>query len=302
MRMYLLSILFLNLTFTNLNAGYTSSGADTLINFVPGSGQSFGQESEYFPHNIFGLPDTNGSRNTPSSGPGQVCSIGIGGEIILGFRGYVLIDGEGPDFTIFENAFLNPVTGKVFAEPAKVAVSSDGLLFVEFPFDSLTLAGCAGISPTNGKADPYDPETSGGNCFDLKDIGLDSIRFVKITDISQMVLDNPNHPFYDPIISGFDLDAVVSWHLVDVTHTDIADNQEIIDFSIDLRNSRLSVYSSLAHNATLRLYNMNGNLVHQSGFEGCYMADIGLPAGVYIIAINSYESMAPIYSKVILNN
>jgi hypothetical protein len=290
---------FLLLIFRNANAGYNRSGADTLISFKPGSGQSFGQESEYFPQNIFGLPDTNGSQNAPSSDPGQVCSIGLGGEIILGFRNYILIDGEGPDFTIFENAFNNPVTSRVFAEPAKLSVSKDGINFKEFPFDSLTLKGCAGIIPTNGKEDPFNPEVSGGNCFDLKDVDLDSIRFIKISDICQIVLDNPGHPYYDPIISGFDLDAVVSWQLVEDSHTDVAKYQDITNFDIDLRNGRLIVCSSLAHNATLRLYNINGTLVHQSGFQTDYTGDIGLPVGLYLLVISSPELETPIFSKII---
>jgi hypothetical protein len=282
----------------NANAGYKRSGADTLISFKPGSGQSFGQETMYFPNNIFGLPDTNGSQNTPSSDPGQVCSIGLGGEIILGFRNQVLTDGEGPDFTIFENAFNNPVSSKVFAEPAKISVSKDGINFKEFPFDSLTLTGCAGISPTNGKEDPFNPEVSGGNTFDLKDVGMDSIRFIKISDICQMVLDNPGHPFYDPIISGFDLDAVVSWHLVEDSHTDIIDNQEKTNFNIDIRRGILIICSTFPHNATLTLFDINGAQVYKDEFQTNYGAHLGLPAGIYMLVISSPKFSTPIYSKI----
>jgi len=295
---YLFLLFFLLSIYGNANAGYNKAGADTLISFKPGSGQSFGQEAAYFPNNIFGLPDTNGSQNTPSSDPGQVCSIGLGGEIKLGFRNYVLTDGEGPDFTIFENAFNNPVTSKVFAEPAKISVSKDGINFIEFPFDSLTMNGCAGISPTNGRSDPFDPEVSGGNCFDLKDIGMDSVRFIKITDICQMVLDNPGHPFYDPIISGFDLDAVVSWHLVEDSHTDIIDNQEKTNFNIDIRRGILFINSTFLHNATLRLFDIQGAQVYKDEFQTNYGAHIGLPSGTYMLFISSPELITPIYSKI----
>lgn len=203
----------------NTTVGFSHKAPiDTVFWFYPGKGQNFGQDSAYFPMNIFNLPDTNASESIPSASPKNICSIGLGGEICVGFKDYFVIDGEGEDFTIFENAFLNPVTKRVFAEPAVVSVSEDGVVFYEFPWDYYTLQGCAGTKPTNGKSNPFDPKESGGNSFDLAVLGLKKIRYIKIKDICDTVLQNPNHPFYDPIISGFDLDCVVGLNLIPIVN------------------------------------------------------------------------------------
>jgi hypothetical protein len=192
--------------------GFYGVGVDTLISFRKGTGQNFGQEPQYFPRNVFGLPDTTAREDVPSANPFQICSLGFGGEIILSWKNMVLVNRPGPDFTVFENSFRK-FDGKFFAEPAKVAASQDGVRFVEFPFDSLSLKGCVGVMPTRGNESPFDPTKSGGDSFDLSAVGLDSVRFIRITDISAMVLNTPNHPFYDPTISGFDLDAIVGLSL-----------------------------------------------------------------------------------------
>ena len=50
--------------------------------------------------------------------------------------------------------------------------------------------------------DPTDPDVAGGDAFDLADIGVDSARFVRITDSGFNVAG------YGGITGGFDLDAV----------------------------------------------------------------------------------------------
>ena len=85
-------------------------------------------------------------------------------------------------------------------------------LFHEFPFDSLTLKGCAGITPTNGALGFHTYDSTNGDSFDLATISLSSAKYIKITDISEFVLNDKNHPFYDATISGFDLDAIVVYH------------------------------------------------------------------------------------------
>jgi hypothetical protein len=187
------------------------AGADIVFSVRWGTGQNFGRDK--FPSNVLGLPDTSARADRPATSAETVCSLGLGGEIILGWNNAVLVNRTGADFTIFENAFLY-LGGRTFAEPAKVAVSRDGVRFMEFPFDSLRLRGCAGVTPTNGDKSPFNPSVSGGDSFDLADIGMDSVRFIKITDVSAIVLNNPQHPFYDPTISGFDLDAVVGISLL----------------------------------------------------------------------------------------
>ncbi|ROL58304.1 hypothetical protein D9V84_00810 [Bacteroidetes/Chlorobi group bacterium Naka2016] len=232
---------------------------DTVLYFKPGKGQNLGQDPVYFPKNIFTLPDTNASESIPSSSPKDVCSIGLGGEIVVGFKNYFLLDGDGPDFTIFENAFINPITKKVFAEPAVVSVSEDGVNFVEFPWDYNTLEGCAGTKPTNGKANPFDPTVSGGNSFDLATIGLNRVRWIKIKDICDTILQNPNHPFYDALISGFDLDCVVGLNLKPIEISNTNESKFPLYF-VDNLSLRLNFDKSLS----CEVYDILGRIVEKS--------------------------------------
>lgn len=189
-----------------------AQGADAVERFVPGSGQNAGQGPEYFPANVLGLPDTTARAWLAATDPAQILSLGLGGEIVLRFDATMIVDRPGVDFTVFENAFVYSIGGRerVYAEPAEVAVSRDGVTFVAFPFDSLTLQGCAGVTPVHGDRDPHDPLVSGGDGFDLATIGMDSVRWVRIRDVTAIVRSNRQHPNYDPTLSGFDLDAVVA--------------------------------------------------------------------------------------------
>ena len=51
---------------------------------------------------------------------------------------------------------------------------------------------------------PLDPQQSGGDAFDLADLGLERVRFVKIRDLETQPPGG--------ITSGFDLDAVGAIH------------------------------------------------------------------------------------------
>ncbi|MCC7030408.1 MAG: hypothetical protein IT257_08885, partial [Chitinophagaceae bacterium] len=62
----------------------------------------------------------------------DVVSLGDGGEAILYFSN-PLVNGDGPDFAIFENGFRNPVdSNEAFLELATVEVSNNGINY--FPF------------------------------------------------------------------------------------------------------------------------------------------------------------------------
>ncbi len=277
--MFTILLLFL---FCVQSKAYERGTIDTVFIYHWGTGQNTGQSPEYFPMNIFGKPDSNASKTAPASTPDEVCSLGLGGEIIIGFKGYEIIDGPGADFTIFENAFINPATNKVFAEPAVVSVSYDGINFFDFPFDTLTLKGCAGITPTNGKNDCFNPDVSGGDKFDLAAIGLGKARFIKIKDISEIVLNNPEHPYYDPIITGFDLDAVCGLHLnkIKTNVEPIKTNTEII---IRISNGTLNVLSERM-SVNIELYNITGQCVASFNNRYRVSVNISLP-GMYFLII-----------------
>lgn len=151
-----------------------------------------------------------------SAGSLDVVSLGNGGSITVAFVDNEIVDGPGPDFTVFENPFNSPGLG-IFTEVAVVAASVDGVTFVEFPHGAggQDLSGLAGRTPVFANPDlndidPRDPAVSGGDQFDLATIGLTSARFLRITDPGASIDDVGNHfPTPGPGKSGFDLDAVI---------------------------------------------------------------------------------------------
>ena len=181
----------------------SSPYASEVVSFTPGSGAGYG--ADRFPDVVLGAPGGSGL----SVGSTDVLSLGQGGEIVVSWSGQCIVDGPGIDFVVFENAFWpagDPA--RVFAELAEVAVSQDGKTWHTFPCDTAQRnpfdRGCAGWRPTADfdtvSMRPLDPNASGGDGFDLADLGLSTMRFVRIRDRSTI----------EPagISSGFDLDAV----------------------------------------------------------------------------------------------
>lgn len=208
---------------------------DTVYTFTPGTGQNAGQSDIYFPNNIFGAPSINASKYVAETRPVEILSIGMGGEIIIGLKDNYIINKEGADFTIFENAFINQFNEKVYAEPAIVSVSKDGINYIEFQYNIETLEGLAGTIPTYGKKNPFNPKESGGNSFDLSEINIDTVKYIKIKDITEQILNNSEHNNYDPTLSGFDLDAVAIINYtqeISSVKNKIVEIKEIIYFDI----------------------------------------------------------------------
>ncbi len=180
--------------------------ADAVVEYLAGRNGGFGEES--LPGVILGPPRGNGR----IQGSTDVLSLGDAGSVTLRFDSPVICDGEGSDFTVFENAFF---AGElVFAEVATVEVSQDGIEFHLFPFDPISLEGLAGTAPVfshpdNGIA-PTDPAVSGGDTFDLATVGLPWAAFVRLTDAAQ--IDDPGNSIPPGISAGFDLDAVAAVH------------------------------------------------------------------------------------------
>jgi hypothetical protein len=175
-----------------------------VLSFAPGAGAGHGQDD--FPAIIEGPPAGLGT----GKGSLDTLSLGRGGEIAFGFGGGTIVDGDGPDFIVFENAFLvggDPTN--VFKELGEVSVSADGVSWTTFPCHTAgyPYTGCAGWHPvlaTAASGDAvFDPARAGGDPFDLRDVGLSSARFVKIHDVS-------NYGSADN--AGFDLDAAAVIH------------------------------------------------------------------------------------------
>ncbi len=259
---------------------------DTVYSFIPGTGQNAGQSSEYFPKNIFGTPSCVASWTIPESRPEELCSIGIGGEIIVGIKNGVIRNGEGVDFIIFENAFQRLIDDKIFAEPAIVSVSQDGVNFITFPYNEWTLEGMAGKTPTNGQISSFDYPNCGGDGFDLNNVGLDYITHIKIKDASLIVSINETHPYYQPsfLVSGFDLDAVAVLYpdyssIIDQTDTKLSIQEMNDRFVINLIRGTISVY------------NLQGILIYSSEASSlCEIPKSILPKGFLIFSIYDYST------------
>lgn len=169
--------------------------ADAVVTFDPGASAGFG--ADRFPDVVLGCPRGGGT-----SGSLDVLSLGQDGVIVLEFTDLGIVDGEGPDLLVFENAFPG------WPETGIVAVSNDGETWHEWPCDPDDVAGgfpgCAGVenvfaNPAND-VDMTDPAEAGGDAFDLADLGIERARFVRIRDSGR----NP----YAGSSGGFDLDAV----------------------------------------------------------------------------------------------
>lgn len=174
-----------------------------------------------------------------------------GGSITLAFTNNIVVNGEGPDFVVFENVFyVGGDPERRWMEPAIVSVSKDGSAFYTFPYDFVphytesgeincynpycyinadgSSRGFAGVTPVysnGGSPDPRDPAAAGGDAFDLSAITqarLDWVRYVRITATGDNWLTDTNGDRVRQVAdtgacsgagtSGFDLDAVCAIH------------------------------------------------------------------------------------------
>jgi hypothetical protein len=175
---------------------------DEVTSFQAGPYAGYGQAD--FPEIVLGGPQGKGC----CLGGTDVLSLGVGGIITLKSDTAVL-DGPGPDFIVFENAFwagANPQTP--YAELGRVSVSQNNQQFFSFPCETNNptelFPGCAGVSPVlanvlTNAIDPTDPEAAGGDAFDLADLDLDWVLYIRIEALSQGGGGDT---------AGFDLDAI----------------------------------------------------------------------------------------------
>lgn len=228
--------------------------------------------AQYVPGVLIGPPGPSGA----TTGSTTVASLGFGGRMVYRLEDVVIEDGPGPDFIVFENAFFRgsaPTSEEddyeLFAEPGWVDVSADGETWERFPYDEEALAaasndgevdkalhrrltGLAGVTPTvtgnwtvPDDREVWDPEGvggvsgAGGDAFDLADVGLESVRFVRVTDT-----DSRNG--FTGSAEGFDQDALVVLHgrpraptAADADGDGLSDSeeQEIYGTLVDLADS-----------------------------------------------------------------
>jgi hypothetical protein len=211
--------------------------ADAVVEFVPGPLGGAGE-----PADALGPPHGGGA----FQGAAGTLTLGLRGRVVLDLGDNLVVDGPGVDLTVFENAFLarGATTLAPFAEPAWVSVSADGVTFRTFPCAIDVppfFAGCAGVYPVFAtdaatalvpSTAPIDslvgipldqfvpPAGSGGDSFDLADVGLAVVRYVRIQGgAARLGLEG---------LGGFDLDAVAAVHSLEPQPAD-ADGDGIPD-------------------------------------------------------------------------
>lgn len=205
----------------------------------------------------------------PASSNGVV-SLGDGGIATLTFNPPIT-NGEGFDFAVFENTFLD-----TFLELAFVEVSSDSLSWARFPNTSLTqnaqqTQAFGFTQPTQihnlaGKyRHPY------GTPFDLQDLAMMSnirineIRYVRLIDVVGSIdtiwgkkdsyQNIINDPWPTPFpSSGFDLDAVGVIH----QQANMAVIQHQIPRAIWFDQQTETLFIAGTHTGTLEIFNVQG--------------------------------------------
>jgi len=244
--------------------GESDPWADEVVSFQPGSPWSqFGYA--FFPENVLGPPDPNSAINEyfASGSEEEVLSLGDGGEITLKFSDNVIVDGPGVDFLVFENVFINAWTNQPFMEAGIVSVSQDGENFVQFPYDTTSHTGLAGVTPVKSTQHPTNPDSSGADGFDLADLGLQWVRYVRITDMGDIWQEGPYN-------GDFDLDAVVAVNSAAEEPTLVADKEEGAPENFTLLqnypnpfNPETKIDFHLAHPSAVQLdvYSISGQFV-----------------------------------------
>ena len=210
---------------------------------------------------------------TEKSGVNGVVSLGDGGTAILTFSSPI-INGNGADFAVFENAFDN-----TFLELAHVEVSSDGINF--FRFESISLSqDNAQISNVVNATEIYNLagkyRAQFGTPFDLEELteitGLDvnNVTHVKIIDVvgslneSYASYDSQgniiNDPFPTPFeTGGFDLDAI------GVIHYFVGIKELTTTFNVfpNPASQQATIIFDNLSDKTIQLIDLNGVIVKQ---------------------------------------
>ncbi|MCK4233705.1 T9SS type A sorting domain-containing protein [candidate division WOR-3 bacterium] len=239
-----------------------SVGADSVLSVNYGTNSGFGQDS--FPQIVLGMPKGEGS----SVGSKDVLSLGKSGDITLAFVDEIVVDGPGYDLVVFENPFLiGGDSNNIYCEVAFVEIGNEESLFIPYPFEydstihpvgnPLRYNGLAGVWPVNSKngiPDPRNPDSSGGDFFDLALVGLENARFVRIIDAGDSIYDGG---WSLPPTAGFDLDAIVAINWTDANNPFIVKDA----FAISKTEIVVQFSKSLANNTffSLEYFQLNAN-------------------------------------------
>jgi len=244
----------------------------------------------------------------------EVVSLGDKGYAIATFQ-YPIVNGDGWDFAVFENA-LNDT----FLELAFVEVSSDGVHFFRFPAVSLTQTDIQ--TSGFGLTDPVKIHNLAGKYramygtpFDLDDIEdnalLDKnyVTHVKIIDVggsihpdfaSFDIHDNIiNDPFPTPFhTGGFDLDAVGVIHNTFSSGLMRA-NQTLLRIYPNPSNGLFSIITDKDF-SNMNIYDSYGSIKYSASIDIKSIIDIShLKNGLYLIELYNQSSYR-IYGRVMI--
>jgi hypothetical protein len=227
---------------------------------------------------------------------GDILCLGRGGQATFTFD-TLIVNLEGPDFVTFENSFSHE-----FLELGWVEVSRDGINFERFPNYSHTsspVSAYGTVDPTkvHGYCSKY--KQGFGTPFDLDSVSLDTIKYVRIIDISGdgNALDSDGNVIYDPYpatgSAGVDIDAIG------------VINDGILREGVDeLAKQTIKVYPQPAkdrvvleleqqghYSSQIQIINLSGNLVYQDQMEQSkQIIDVsGLNEGIYLLKILSED-------------
>ena len=229
---------------------------------------------------------------------GDIVCLGRSGEITFTFDAFI-INQEGPDFVTFENGFSD-----TFLELGWVEVSQDGINFVRFPNHSLTeepVDAFGDVDPTkiNGYCSKY--KQGYGTPFDLDSVHLDSIRFVKLIDISGEgnAYDSDGHIIYDPYkttgSAGLDIDAIGVIH-AGVLQENIKEvSKHQLRIYPNPAQDILQIEFHTSHIKQLVIYDLSGEMVKEINLENysalnTYQIQVDdLKNGIYFLRIDAQK-------------
>jgi hypothetical protein len=223
---------------------------------------------------------------------GDVVSLGDGGSITLTFD-KPIVNNESYDFAVFENGFK--VGLSYYLELAHVEVSEDGITYIRFPSESLSdtsfqIDNFAYIAPQNIYNLAGKHQAPFGTLFDLEELGLQQINYVRLRDVVGSLNDSfgsrdgkgriINDPFPSPFPSGgFDLDAVA------VVKGTLLKREEIVLEGVAIYPTPAQVNQEIQirapEGATIQISDMQGRLVSSNTAKSIKLEEIG----IYIISI-----------------
>ena len=255
-----------------------------------------------------GLVDYGVSSNAIGEANLSIVSLGDGGEAILSFN-QSITNGNGADFAVFENGFLEDEESELaFLELAYVEVSTDGVDYVRFPSVSENQIDTQidGFGYMNAR---YIYNFAGkyiqnyGTPFDLSElillvngttVDLDNINFIKLVDVVGTIdanfatHDNGNNIVNDPYPSnfssgGFDLNAI---GVINNTTTNSINKSEVISFSIYPNPVKESLTIITKNTINLvEIYSMQGKLLFSINTN--HVNVDFLANGIYLVSVET---------------